>query len=88
MEIESTFNNRSRQITIKAPVKDSLHASLLADRLNSTTYLKVFDRSFKNGVAIINAHTIKGVYTPDKLQEDLGSMESLMDIKTQENDGQ
>jgi len=88
MEIEAIFSPSKRQVTIKAPVKDSLNASRLADRLNSTDFLKVFDRSFKSGVAVISAYTIKGVFSHEKLQAELDGMESLMNLQKEDTNEQ
>ena len=68
----------NRRLTIVAPVKDSLHASLLTDRLNGLPYLKVYDRTYKNGIATIKCHTILDLYTIEKLHEDLDTMSDII----------
>lgn len=88
MEIEAHYSPSKRQVTIKAPVKDSLNASRLADRLNSTDFLKVFDRSYKNGTAVISAYTIKGVFSHERLQAELEGMESLMNLQKESSNEQ
>ena len=84
---EITLSTDNRQVKIVATVKDSLHASLLADRLNTTPYLKVFDRTYQNGIATIRAHTIRKIFTIENLTADLETMESLMNLNanTDEN---
>lgn len=70
--------SNNRTISISAPVKDSLHASRLSDRLNSLPSLKVYDRTYKKGRAEIKAHIIRGTFNMDKFQEDLESMSDLI----------
>ncbi len=77
---ELTINVRenNRKIVIKANVKDSLHASRLADRLNALPYLKVYDRSFIDATSTVYAYTIQGLYTLEKLHNDLDTMSDLI----------
>jgi hypothetical protein len=82
MTPEIIVGSKNRTITIKAKVKDSLHASLLSDRLNMLPYLKVFNREYKqNSVAVISAHAIPGIFTIQKLHEDLELMSDLIIFK-------
>lgn len=83
---EATLSTDNRQVTITAPVKDSLHASRLADMLNISPYLKVYDRIYKDGKAIIKAHTIPKIFRLEQLLNDLETMEPLMDLKIEEDE--
>ncbi len=84
MQPEIFVKEKNRIVTIRAQVKDSLHASLFADRLNGTAYLKVTNRKFSERVAEITAHTIPGLFTIQKLHDDLDSMFDLI-INTHES---
>lgn len=81
--MEITISKNNKKAEIKAPVKDSLHASLLADQLNKLPYLKVESREFKNQHAIITAHIIIAVFNIDKFYDDLDQLSSLT-LKTKE----
>ena len=76
LEINISSNNRI--VTISAPVKDSLQASQLSDRLNSLPSLKVFERNYDSQRAEIKCYIIKGVFTIEKLNEDLEKMSDLI----------
>jgi hypothetical protein len=80
MAINTTLSPDNRQVTITVPVKDSLHASRLADMLNISPYLKVYDRIFKEGVATIKAYTIPKLFNVEQLLNDLETMEPLMNL--------
>lgn len=84
MNTEIIVKQKNRIIIIRAEVKDSLHASLLADRLNGTTYLKVTDRKYCGKIAEITAHTIPVLFTIQKLHDDLDGMSDLI-INTHES---
>lgn len=73
--IDVAENNR--KVKIRAQVKDSLHGSMLSDRLNALPYLKVYDRLYSNGIVTIQAHTIIKEYTIERLFSDL---ENMMDL--------
>jgi len=78
MSLEITVSNNNRKVTVKAEVKDSLHASRLADRINNLPYLKVYDRLFSEPTATISCFTILGEYTIEKLHNDLDTMSDLI----------
>lgn len=75
----------NRKVKIAAPVKDSLHGSMLSDRLNNLPYLKVSERSYWDNKVTIIAHTIKGEYTLEKLFADLDTMSDLINITNEAN---
>lgn len=81
MDSTINVNYNNKKATVSTPVADSLNASVLADRLNSLPYAKVYDRSFENGRAIIKLYIIKAIFTYEKFQEDLDSMKNLMNIE-------
>ena len=68
----------NRTVKISSPVKDSLHASIYADRLNSLPYLKVFERKYTDPFAEISAHVIPGIFSIEKLHADLELMTDLI----------
>jgi hypothetical protein len=68
----------NRMVKISSPVKDSLHASIYADRLNSMPYLKVFERKYTEPFAEISAHVIPGIFSIEKLHADLDLMSDLI----------
>ena len=68
----------NRTVKISSPVKDSLHASIYADRLNSLPYLKVFERKYTDPFAEISAHVIPGIFSIEKLHADLDLMSDLL----------
>lgn len=70
--------SKNRIISIEAQVKDSLHASLLADRLNKLSYLKVTSRKFNEPKVQIIAHAIPGLFTIQQLHDDLDTMSDLI----------
>lgn len=86
MGIVTKLSSDNKQVSITAPVKDSLHASRLADMLNVSPYLKVYDRVYKDGKAIIKAYTIPKIFSLDQLLKDLETMEPLMNLNTEKNE--
>ena len=68
----------NRTVKISSPVRDSLHASIYADRLNSLPYLKVFERKYADTIAEISAHVIPGIFSIEKLHADLDMMSDLL----------
>lgn len=84
-ELEIEISSDNRILTIIAPVKDSLHASLLADRINILPYLKVFDRLYNEGFITIKCYIIKGVYKYEKFVEDLDTMNDLILIEDEKD---
>ena len=68
----------NRTVKISSPVKDSLHASIYADRLNSLPYLKDFERKYTDPFAEISAHVIPGIFSIEKLHADLDLMSDLL----------
>ncbi len=79
-QVQIRVKNKNRTVVILAPVKDSLHSSLLADRINKLPYIKVFERAFfpKCSYAHIFCHAILGVFTIEKLHNDLDTMSDLI----------
>jgi len=76
------IKNKNRKLTILAPVKDSLHASLLTDRIDKLYYLKVSERTFypKCNYVYIKCYCITGEFTYQKLENDLENMSDLIII--------
>jgi len=91
MATEIIVGSKNRTVTIKAKVKDSLHASLLSDRLNKLPYLKVWNREYKDdSTVIISAHAIIGIFTIQKINDDLDQMSDLIineDDSVQDSEG-
>lgn len=77
-EIQINIATNNRTLTIIAPVLNSLNSSKLADLLDKLPYLKVFERNFKEGNAEIKCHIIRGIYSIEKLHEDLSYMSHLI----------
>lgn len=75
---EIIVKESNKMIVVKCQVKDSLHASLLADQLNSKEYLKVINRKFLQGIAEITAYTIPAIFTIQKLHDDIDSLDHLI----------
>lgn len=78
MNPEILVKQKNRIVVIRVMVKDSLHASLLADRLNKTDYLKVTNRKYADQQVEITAHTIPGLFTIQKLHDDLDNLSDLI----------
>lgn len=74
---EITVKQSNKMIVVTCQVKDSLHASLLADQLNAKEYLKVISRKYSNGIAEITAYTIPAIFTIQKLHDDLEALGHL-----------
>lgn len=72
--------NNNRKVDILAQVKDSLHASRLADRINSLPYMKVYERRFykKSNYVKVRSHAILGAYNYEQLHSDLELMSDLI----------
>lgn len=75
---EITVKESNKMIVVKCQVKDSLHASLLADQLNAKEYLKVINRKYTNGIAEITAYTIPAIFSIQKLHDDLDALYHLI----------
>lgn len=69
--MEIIINTQHRTARIVTEVKDSLHASLFSDKLNALPYLKVIERKYKDKKVDVFCHTIKKVFTIEKLHADL-----------------
>lgn len=74
------IKNNNKKVRILAPVKDSLHASILSDRINALPYMKVNERGFiqKTNYADIKCFTIPSEFSYEKLQSDLDKMSNLI----------
>ena len=77
-ETSILIGSGNRTVKIASLVKDSLHASIYADRLNSLPYLKVFERKYTEPFAEISAHVIPGIFSIEKLHADLDLMSDLI----------
>ena len=77
-KVDITIATGNKSVKIVAPTKDSLHASLLADRLNKLLYLKVYERKYIDGMATVWAYTIRNIFRIETLHEDLDTMEDLI----------
>lgn len=77
--------NNNKKVVIIAPVKDSLHASLLADRIDKLPYMKVSERYFiaKTNFVRIRCFSIPSEFTYIKLQEDLETMSDLIILENE-----
>ena len=75
---EITVKESNKMIVVKCQVKDSLHASLLADQLNGKEYLKVINRKYNEGIAEITAYTIPAIFSIQRLHDDLDAMDNLI----------
>jgi len=84
--VQIKIKKNNRQVMILAPVKDSLHASMLSDRIDKLPYLKVSSRKFfeKAVYSQIFCFTIPGLFTIEKLHNDLDTMSDLINIPTNE----
>ncbi len=67
----------NRKVEIQMPIKDSLHASLFADRLDKLPYLKLINRKFADSKVNVFCHAIKGEFSIEKLHNDLELMSDL-----------
>jgi hypothetical protein len=83
--LEINIAQSNRTLIIKAPVTDSLHASRLTDRINNLPYLKVYERTYKAKKAEIKCHTIRGIYSIEKLHADLDTMSDLINLPNETN---
>lgn len=84
-ETNILIGSGNRMVRISSPVKDSLHASIYADRLNSLPYLKVFERKYTKPFAEVSAHVIPGIFSIEKLHADLDLMSDLILITNETN---
>ena len=86
-KVQIRVKNKNRQVFILAPVKDTLHGSLLSDRINKLPYLKVYEREFisKASYVKVKCDSIPGKFTIEKLHNDLETMSDLIII---DNNGQ
>lgn len=71
MKTEISINGRSQTCIISNSVDSSQTASAFADYLENRPYLKVSERKYRYPQAIINCHTIKGIFSIEKLHEDI-----------------
>ena len=78
METEIIVGKQNKTVTVIAPVKDSLHGSMLSDRLDKLPYIKVISRRYKNQVVIITAYSITPLFTYERLQNDLDSFNLII----------
>lgn len=78
--------NNNRKVHILSPVKDSLHSSLLSDRIDKLPYLKVFERIYyaKSNYCLIKCNTIPALFTIEKLHDDLDKMSDLILLESNE----
>lgn len=74
------IQKNNKKVVILAPVKDSLHASLLADRIDKLPYMKVRERLFipKTNFAHIKCFSIPSEFSYQRLEEDLDKMSDLI----------
>lgn len=79
-QVQIKIKNKNRQVFILAPVKDSLHSSMLSDRINKLPYLKVYEREFipKANYAYMKCDSIIGKFSIEKLHADLDTMSDLI----------
>ena len=73
METEIIVGKANKTVTIIAPVKDSLHGSMLSDRLDKLPYIKVIERKYNNQIVKIMAYSITPMFTYERLINDLES---------------
>jgi hypothetical protein len=67
----------NRLVKISSAVNDSNQASIFADRINTISYLKVFERKYNYPNAEVTAYIIPGDFTVEKLFDDI---ENLFDF--------
>ena len=79
-QVKIYVSSNKRQVTVQVPVKDSLHASMLTDRLNNLPYLKAFDRTYTAPMVEVKCHTIFKQFSIEKLHEDLETMSDLINL--------
>ena len=79
-KVQIKVKNNNRKVSILAPVKDSLHSSLLSDRIDKLPYMKVYERTFipKSSYSHIKCNTIPGLFSIEKLHNDLETMLDLI----------
>ena len=79
-QVQIRIKNKNRQVFILAPVKDSLHSSMLSDRINKLPYLKVYEREFiiKASFAYIKCDSIPGKFSIETLHANLENMNDLI----------
>ena len=78
MQTEIIVGAKNKTVTIIAPVKDSLHGSMLSDRLDKLPYLKVVERKYADPTVTIKALSITPVFTYERLFNDLDTMSDLI----------
>ena len=78
METEIIVGKQNKTVTIIAPVKDSLHGSMLSDRLDKLPYIKVNGRKYNNQVVTITAYSITPLFTYERLVNDLDSFNLII----------
>lgn len=79
-QVQIYVSSNKREVTVQVPVKDSLHASLFADRLNTLPYLKAFDRTYNAPMIEVKCHTIYKQFSIERLHNDLENMTELIII--------
>lgn len=67
----------NRTVKISSSVNDSNQASIFADRLNTLSYLKVFERKYNYPIAEVSAYIIPGDFTVEKLHIDVNKLFDL-----------
>lgn len=84
-KVQIRIKNKNRQVFILAPVKDSLHGSLLSDRINKLPYLKVYEREFipKASYVKVKCDSIIGKFSIEQLHLDLETMSDLIILENE-----
>lgn len=76
MEVIINVKNKNKVVSVQVPVTNSNEASNLADMFDAKDCFKVFERSYNNGVAKLQMHTIPGLFTHDKIHQTIEQYES------------
>jgi len=76
MEINIEIKNKNKVVLVEVPAQNSQEASKLADMFDAKDCFKVFERSYKNGIAKLHMHTIPGLFTHDKIHQTIEEYES------------
>lgn len=85
-QVQIYVSSNKRQVTVQVPVKDSLHGSMLADRLGALPYLKTFNRKYNAPMIEVQCYTIYKKFTIEKLHADLDNMSDLINLPNKDNE--
>ncbi len=84
-QVQIYVSSSKRQVTVQVPVKDSLHGSMFADRLDKLPYLKSFDRTYNAPMIEVKCYTIYQKFSIEQLHADLDNMSDLINLPDEAN---